>query len=241
VIQRLAEKFNPKILAVILDPEEAALHRRAINATTRVLTSQEEQVSSSIPWWFNSNDPRMKKNRDNFTQGKEVAENRQSGEDFANNGSSPQSDDESLFQSFGYTNQNQKGNQQMIKLQRSNAPEGQSTPKGIQFLSPKHVQTPEGFTAEVSKVKTPENGVNLVDNYRNPYVVLFVSGSGEKYQKGFKPTSDLLAELVGILGDDESKWIGKRIIINKKVDDDFGERLTFSPTISPVAPPKGKR
>jgi len=67
--------------------------------------------------------------------------------------------------------------------------------------------------------------------------VLFVSGSGEKYQKGFKPTSDLLAELVGILGDDESKWIGKRVIINKKVDDDFGERLTFSP----VAPPKGKR
>jgi hypothetical protein len=233
VLRRLIEKFNPKILAVVLDPREADLHRRSINLNSKVLTAG-KLVDNNIPWWFNSNDPRMKNNRAKFMQSnqsnrEEVAENRQSAESCQSNLSSPQSDEEWYQQQLqsDYQNQN-KGQDQMITLQRSNAPQGQSVPKGVQFLSPKHVTRPDGFDVEIIKVT-----IDKPDNFGNPYVVYFSNGA-EKFSKGFKSTSDLLASLVDMLGADETKWIGKKINVNKHSDDDGGVRLVFSlPANSP--------
>lgn len=113
-------------------------------------------------------------------------------------------------------------NTNMINLQRNNTPQGNEVPKGIQFLSPRHVLTAQGFKAEIYKVTTDKP-----DNFGNPVVVYFKAGT-IKYSKGFKLSSDLLATLVDLLGADESKWTKKVITIGKMVDDNGGERLTFS-------------
>lgn len=110
----------------------------------------------------------------------------------------------------------------MINLQRNNVPQGQETPKGIQFLSPRHVTSDKGFTAEIYKVTTDKP-----DNFGNPVVVYFKAGT-QKYSKGFKLSSDLLATLCGIHGNDESKWKGKKVQVTKSTDDEGGERLQFS-------------
>lgn len=110
----------------------------------------------------------------------------------------------------------------MIKLQRTNAPTGGATPRGVQFLSPRHLTNEVGHKAQIYRATT-----NKPDNFGNPYVVYFEM-DGTKYSKGFKATSDGLAQLCDVLGTDEKKWVGKSVIIGKKVDDDNGERLTYS-------------
>lgn len=113
----------------------------------------------------------------------------------------------------------------MITVQRGNAASATSTPKGVQFLSPRHITKAEGHIAKVTKVTTPDNG-GKPDNFGNPYVVYFLM-EGTRYSKGFKPTSDALAQLVDLLGADEKKWSNASIRITKTVDDDGGERLAY--------------
>jgi hypothetical protein len=109
----------------------------------------------------------------------------------------------------------------MIKVQRANAPQGQASPRGVQFLSLRHV--PEaGLPFTIVKVTTDKP-----DNWLNPYVVHFENG-GQKYSKGYSSTSDALATLVDLFGEDEKKWIGKTVIIGKQADEDLGVRLTYS-------------
>lgn len=94
--------------------------------------------------------------------------------------------------------------------------------RGVQFLSPKHITNREtGLVFTVTKVTT-----NKPDNFANPYVVFFAM-NGQKYSKGFKPTSEGLAQLCGFLGADESKWTTKKVNINVITDEDDGERLTY--------------
>ena len=112
-----------------------------------------------------------------------------------------------------------------IKLDRSNTAEQASTPRGVQFLSPKHT-TSAGKLAKITKVSTPDNG-GKPDNFGNPYIV-WLTMDGQKYSKGFKPTSDNLAMLVDILGDDEAKWVGQQVVVGKSSDDESGERLVFT-------------
>lgn len=114
-----------------------------------------------------------------------------------------------------------KDEQPMITVTRNNPTQGASTPKGIQFLSPRHITNPEGHTATITKVTTDKP-----DNFGNPYVVYFVM-DGQKYSKGYKPTSDALSTLVDLFGADEKKWIKRTVVIGKMVDDDGGERLTY--------------
>lgn len=120
----------------------------------------------------------------------------------------------------------------MIVIQRSNTPTGTATPKGVQFLNLGHVTNPNGHVAKILKVTSPDNG-GKPDNYGNPYVVFFEYG-GQKYSKGFKPSSDNLASLASLFGNDESTWKNKLVLIGKQVDEDGG-RLTFS------AVPKGTK
>ena len=112
----------------------------------------------------------------------------------------------------------------MIQVQRNNraGDSGITTPRGVQFLSPRHVTDAKGMKATIYKVTTDKP-----DNYGNPFVVFFKVGN-DKYSKGFKATSDGLIALVDMLGEDEKKWSGKSLTINKYVDDDGGERLTFT-------------
>jgi hypothetical protein len=123
-----------------------------------------------------------------------------------------------------YSSSKTKDNQQMITVNRNNqgSGDGANIPKGVQFLSPRHVTSPEGLKAIIFKVTTDK-----VDNFGNPYVVYFKSGN-DKYSKGFKATSDNLISLVDMFGDDEKKWIGQSVVIGKKIDDDGGERLCFT-------------
>jgi hypothetical protein len=109
----------------------------------------------------------------------------------------------------------------MIKVQRANAPQGQASPRGVQFLSLRHV-TEAGFPFTIVKVTTDKP-----DNWLNPYVVHFENG-GQKYSKGYSSTSEALATLVDLFGEDEKKWIGKTVIIGKQADEDLGVRLTYS-------------
>ena len=111
----------------------------------------------------------------------------------------------------------------MITVQRNNrtSDAGASTPRGVQFLSPRHVTDAKGLKATVYKVTTDKP-----DNYSNPIVVYFKVGN-DKYSKGFKVSSDGLIALVDLYGEDEKKWLGKPVTIGKYVDDDGGERLTF--------------
>jgi hypothetical protein len=113
-----------------------------------------------------------------------------------------------------------------IKVDRSNVrTEATSTERGVQFLSPNHTNS-AGKLAKITKVNTPDNK-GKSDNYGNPYVVYFTM-DGQKYSKGFKPTSDNLAVLVELFGEDESKWIGQPVIIARTDDEDSGPRLAFS-------------
>lgn len=148
--------------------------------------------------------------------------NRQSAEQVFNS-PAPQSDDDSLYQSQDYSAQGEN----MINVVRNNVPTGSVSPKGVQFLSPKHVTSPDGFVARVYKVSTPDNG-GKPDNYGNPYVVYFENGA-EKFSKGMKPTSEHLFQLVDMLGTDERDWLGKAVTINKVVDDEGAPRLVFLP------------
>lgn len=112
----------------------------------------------------------------------------------------------------------------MITVTRNNPTQGASTPKGVQFLSPRHISNPEGHVATITKVTTDKP-----DNFGNPYVVYFVM-DGQKYSKGYKSSSDALATLVDLFGADEKKWVKKTVVIGKLVDDDGGERLTYRAT-----------
>lgn len=109
----------------------------------------------------------------------------------------------------------------MITLQRNNPTQGATTPRGVQFLSPRHITNAEGHQAKIAKVT-----IDKPDNFGNPYVVYFVM-DGQKYSKGFKPTSDALAQIVDLFGTDEKKWPGKSLRIGKMCDDDGGERLVY--------------
>lgn len=120
-------------------------------------------------------------------------------------------------------NSEQGNDNTMIELQRNNLPaSGVTATRGVQFLKPTHVKDPKGMTAKIYKVTTDKP-----DNFGNPYTVFF-NANGAKYSKGFKPTSDNLASLVGLLGADETKWVGKSVTIGKLVDDEGGERLVFT-------------
>ncbi len=96
--------------------------------------------------------------------------------------------------------------------------------KGVQFLSPRHIFSSDGEKATITKFLNHEKEP---DKFGNIYTVFFSFNNG-KYSKGYKPTSDALAVLVGLFGADEKKWAGKSVIIGKHVDDDGGERLTYS-------------
>lgn len=113
----------------------------------------------------------------------------------------------------------------MITVARNNPTNNKVTPKGVQFLSPRHIRSEKGHGAKITKVTTEKP-----DNFGNPYVVHFQIGN-DKYSKGYKETSDALANLVDLFGDDEKKWIGKTVLIGKSVDDDGGERLTYTKAV----------
>lgn len=111
----------------------------------------------------------------------------------------------------------------MITLQRNNIPQGDAQQsRGVQFLKPTHVTNPKGMAAKIYKVT---NGKS--DNFGNPVTVHF-NIDGARYSKGFKFTSDNLASLVALFGQDETKWVGKTLTIGKLVDDEGGERLVFT-------------
>ena len=117
----------------------------------------------------------------------------------------------------------EKENSTMIVLQTNNIPENaKAAARGVQFLKPMHIKTTDGEKAKVIKVTSDKK-----DSFGNPYTVYFTFG-GQKYSKGFKPTSDNLASLVSLLGPDETKWAGKFVTIGKQVDDEGGERLIFT-------------
>ena len=109
----------------------------------------------------------------------------------------------------------------MIKIQRNTPAQSGATNKGIQFLNLSHV-TAKGVVFTIEKVTTDKP-----DSYGNPYVVYF-SADGQKYSKGYKPTSDALADLVELFGEEEKKWVGKKVLIGKTSDPDDGDRLSYS-------------
>jgi len=138
-------------------------------------------------------------------------------------------DDEAYWQSLlalepqpkSRTGTNPIGDETMIQVQRNNVPQGtQQAARGVQFLKPIHA-TKEGVKATITKVSTDKP-----DNFGNPYVV-YMTINGQRYSKGFKPTSDNLASLVDLLGSDESKWIKKSITVFRVTDDEGSERLAF--------------
>lgn len=123
---------------------------------------------------------------------------------------------------FDLTEEEKKYND-MITTTRSNPTQGNSTPRGVQFLSPKHVTTPEGLVLQITEVTTDEP-----DNFGNPYVVYFQNGR-DKYSKGFSPTHSLLHALVDMFGEDEKKWTGSQLRVTKQVTRGGAERLVFGP------------
>lgn len=110
----------------------------------------------------------------------------------------------------------------MLTVQTSNAPKGSATQKGVQFLKPEHVRA-KSLVFTVAKVTTDKP-----DNFGNPYVVYFTC-NGQRYSKGYSPTSTGLAELVSVMGTpDETKWAKKTVLIGASSSEDTGERLTYS-------------
>jgi len=109
----------------------------------------------------------------------------------------------------------------MIKVDRSNQAQGQKTQRGVQFLSPKHILN-DRQEATITKVTTDKP-----DNFGNPYVVYYKFG-GQKYSKGYSETSDALMTLVDLFGEDEKKWIDKKVILGKVSSEETGTRLTYA-------------
>ena len=105
---------------------------------------------------------------------------------------------------------NQNGDQ-MLALQAQQIKGTSDVKKGVQFLSPKHVTTPDGFKAKIVEVTTDQP-----DTFGNPVVVYF------------SLASDGLRQLVNVLGLDETKWVGKIVTIAKRTQKRGGEQLTFS-------------
>jgi hypothetical protein len=134
---------------------------------------------------------------------------------------------ESLIGSEAFSNtksnlKSEKEKNEMINLQRNQAPTETNVKRGVQFLKPQHVTNPTApLKAKIYKVTTDKP-----DGFGNPVIVYFQVGT-QKYSKSFKLTSDNLAALVELHGADETKWIGKPVSIGKSVSED-GERLTFT-------------
>lgn len=109
----------------------------------------------------------------------------------------------------------------MITLDRSSNQGATSIAKGTQFLSPRHV-TSAGVVMTVTKV----NAAAPADKFGNTVAVYFSQG-GNKFSKWFKPSSDGLAELCGVLGLDETKWAKKNVLVGRAENEDGGEHLTY--------------
>lgn len=123
----------------------------------------------------------------------------------------------------------------MLQIDSKKAQAQGAAARGVQFLSPKHIlNRNDGEVFEILKVTTDKP-----DNFNNPYVVFFSKG-GEKFSKGFKPTSEGLAQLASFLGADEKKWSGVEVNINVLVDEDDGERLTYKSAGKEKVAPKSK-
>lgn len=115
----------------------------------------------------------------------------------------------------------------MINVQRHQVPEATTqTPHGVIFAKPQHFSR-KGDKMLITKVTSPDNG-GKPDNFGNPYVVFWITND-QKYQKGFKPTSDNLATLVDLLGSDEAKWVKKTVTIFCVEDEDKNLRIAFGP------------
>lgn len=111
----------------------------------------------------------------------------------------------------------------MITVQSNNVATASPAQSGVQFLSPKHIPENGILALKVTRVTTDKP-----DNFGNPYVVYF-SGQGGKYSKGYKPTSEATAVFAGVWGNDETKWIGQSVNVGKSTDEDGGVRLTYVP------------
>jgi len=140
-------------------------------------------------------------------------------------------DDEREWQSLLGTEPAKKSNyvpkdtEEMINIQRNNVPSGDAVQsRGVQFLKPIHVSE-KGSKATIYKVTSPDNG-GKPDNFGNPVVIYFNIG-GQKYSKSFKLTSDNLADICGLLGADESKWVRKELTIIQLRGDEGDLRLGF--------------
>jgi hypothetical protein len=138
---------------------------------------------------------------------------------------------EALFDSEPFSNikssrKPDKEREDMINLQRNQTPTETSAHRGVQFLKPSHVPVVSGkigtLKAKIYKVTTDKP-----DGFGNP-VTVYYNVDGQKYSKGYKFTSDNLADHCDLLTPDETKWIGKSITISKKIGDDGEERLIFS-------------
>jgi hypothetical protein len=115
-----------------------------------------------------------------------------------------------------------KEEKDMINVRRQEQQKSGS-PRGVQFLSPRHITAPGGHVAKIVKVTTDKP-----DNFGNPIIVYFTfDGESQKYSKGFRETSTLLCDLVDFFGNDEKKWPGKTVVISKELDDEQSERLRF--------------
>lgn len=132
------------------------------------------------------------------------------------------------------TREENYGGKKVIQTQRSNALQNGTTsvPKGVQFLSPRHIVNNVPLLATITKVtvfygEKDKRNTGKPDAFGNPYVVYF-SVAKDRYSKGFKPTSDNLHALVDLFGEDETKWEGKKVTIGKGVDDFGSERLLFT-------------
>ena len=111
----------------------------------------------------------------------------------------------------------------MIEVQRPQKQTNNGTSKGVQFLSPKHVHAADGKLL----LKVTDCTTNEPDNYGNPVVVYFVDASGVQYSKGFKLTSDNLADICDILGKDETKFAGKYLLVTVETTKRGQEQLKF--------------
>lgn len=127
------------------------------------------------------------------------------------------------------TKRRSQGEDEMINVVRRQLPINDSTtPKGITFLKPSHL-TKEGKVLTIYKVTNSlENKSDKPDAFGNP-IVVFYKMDGQKYSKGYKLTSDLLAAHVDVLGEDETKWIKKSILGFQTKGDEGDIRCGFGP------------
>jgi hypothetical protein len=120
-----------------------------------------------------------------------------------------------------------EGENTMIDARRSTGKQASNSTRGVQFLSPRHVEIP--LALKITEVTTSEP-----DNFGNPVVVYFVDSKGVQYSKGFSLTSDLLCDICDMLGKDESKWVGSILICSAVAGKRGGMQLHFA------APKKAK-